>query len=176
MRALWDKDSFRALTDSEKLGYMLFATGPATTTSGLYRATLEGLAAEAGWPPKRLSEVAEALQASGLVAIDWGKRLVMVVDAVTNFPPANPSVLKGWAEDARLLPDCEVKSKWVRLVRESAKAEWVDEYFPIKTTTLAPSPDHQDTVSTPSRHRLDTARKRTRTRTRVKPPYPPGGC
>src|ERR1019366_5156709 len=55
---------------------------------------------------------AEVFQ-QGMAKADWGNRVVWVPNAIKHNQPANPNVVKSWATELDLIPECELKVEGV---------------------------------------------------------------
>jgi hypothetical protein len=67
---MWGDEKFRRFTDDGKLGFIFLLTHPALTSLGAMRGTMDGLAAELGWSPRRLRTALAPAMAHKMVEIN----------------------------------------------------------------------------------------------------------
>jgi hypothetical protein len=104
----WEAAALRPLADQTKLLLLHLLTGPHTTLlPGLYRLGRLQLAESIGWDDMhKLDAAIEDLRARRELAYDWVSRVVLVPRALAHEPPANPSMVLGWAAPLLEIPLC----------------------------------------------------------------------
>lgn len=109
----WGDAKFRALSALPPCGqglWLFLITGPHTgPIPGLFRAGRAAMAEELGWEVEDFDKAfAEALQ-QGMVEADFKARVVWIPNALKHNKPASPNVVKSWATEFDLIPECDLK-------------------------------------------------------------------
>lgn len=125
-RGLWDDPRFLGLSDTGKLFYVLLVTRPGGHSSGICRATVEGLAGDVRWSMERTRAHLLEVTRTGLVRYSLESRNLLIEDVLADFPPANPKMVDGWSRHVAALPSCPLRGRWsIALKRITAhRPEW----------------------------------------------------
>jgi hypothetical protein len=114
-RRMWNDEKFRKLSKPQPCGQALwfrFLCGPELgPIPGLFSAREPGLADAMGWDLKPFRQSFGELSGLGLAEADWEAGLVWVSNAIKYNEPANPNVVKSWADAWAELPECSLKTK-----------------------------------------------------------------
>jgi len=135
---IWCDAKFRSMSPAGQYVFLYLLTHPALTMIGAMRATVEGLAAELGWPlilpqskglpkglPKGLGEgfpkgFAEAFGEGIERGMVWHspEAAFLALPAFIKYnPPDNPNVVRGWRAIVDLLPECELRNQYFQRIR-----------------------------------------------------------
>lgn len=118
---MWGDERFRALTPMAPSGQALFVfliTGPFTSqVPGLIRAGLGALADELRWPSKALAKAFREIADQRMAFADLDARLIYLPNALKHNPPGNPNVIKSWASELAVLPECALKRQALAAMR-----------------------------------------------------------
>jgi hypothetical protein len=107
---IWNDEKFNALSDFGKLAFLFLLTHPSMTCLGAMRATIEGLAAELGWPVKIFSEAIDPAIEAGMIKLNAHARYIGLSNFLRYNKPEGPnSVKKAWVTAFDLLPECQEK-------------------------------------------------------------------
>ena len=113
----WGDEKFRKLSPIPSCGqglWLYLMTGPHTTSvPGLFRAGRAALAEAVGWSQEAFDKAFAEVFREGMAKADWGNRVVWVPNAIKHNQPANPNVVKSWATELDLIPECELKVEGV---------------------------------------------------------------
>lgn len=113
-RRMWNDEGFRSLSRPQPCGqflWMRLLCGPELgPIPGLFQAREPGLADALKWPIEPFRESFAELLRNGMAMADWEAGLVWVPGAIEYNEPANPNVVKSWADTWAELPECELKS------------------------------------------------------------------
>lgn len=112
--SIWNDERFSSLSPGGKLAYLFLITSPAMTGVGAMRASVVGMADEAGVSAKDFKDVF----ATGLALFDDKAKCVFVPNflnyqATVNI---NPNLVKGWVKQSEFLPECFLKELAIRNV------------------------------------------------------------
>jgi len=107
---IWADEKFRAFSDDGKLAFLFVLTHPHLTALGAMRGTLNGLAAELGWTPKRFqTAIALAIQC-GMIEVNEQASYIALPNFLRYNAPEGPnSVTKAWVAALESLPECPEK-------------------------------------------------------------------
>lgn len=121
--AIWSDEKVRGFNVDGKLAFVFVLTHPMMTSVGAMRATLSGLAAELGWPPRRLERaLAPALQAK-MIEVNGAAAYLCLPNFLKHNPPENPNVASAWGGVIReLVPECVERSALIRRCRDYLQA------------------------------------------------------
>src|SRR3972149_544770 len=93
---IWSDDKFAFASDACQLVFLHLLTTPFSTPFGLYKISMEALAAEKRWSLKAYRKgFAEVFQ-KGFALYDETHQVIWIPHFVKYNPPPNPNVLKGW--------------------------------------------------------------------------------
>lgn len=135
----WTDDKFMALSRAQPNGQTLWLyllTGPRTTPfPGLIVAREAVMADDLGWPLEGFREAFGEAFGEGLVDADWKAGVVVLRKALLTGSgrvreiarPASPNHLRGWSKFLYLVPDCRLKTEYLRTLE--AFAEGLGEAF-----------------------------------------------
>lgn len=114
----WSDDRFMALSQDAKLLWLRFLTGPEVTSlPGLILAGRAQLAEALRWSLEQFDRAfAELARDPGegrlpMAIADWTLRVVWLPRGHRYNAPQNPSVIRGWFELWRLIPECSLKRR-----------------------------------------------------------------
>lgn len=111
----WGDAKFRALSPIPPCGQGLFLyliTGPHTgPIPGLFRAGRAAMAEELGWELEAFDKAFREALNEGMVEADFKARVMWVPKAIRHNKPESPNVVRGWASEFDLIPECALK--WV---------------------------------------------------------------
>lgn len=110
---MWGDERFNRLSPIPACGqglWLYLLTGPHTgPIPGLFRAGRAAMAEELGWDQQAFDKAfAEAL-AEGLVKADLKARVMWLPNAIKYNKPESPNVVKSWAAEFDLIPECDLK-------------------------------------------------------------------
>lgn len=113
----WGDEKFRKLSPMPSCGqglWLYLMTGPHTTSvPGLFRAGRAALAESLGWSQDAFDEAFEEVFREGMAKADWHHRVVWIPNSIKHNEPASPNVVKSWATELDLIPECELKEEAV---------------------------------------------------------------
>jgi hypothetical protein len=108
---IWNDSKFRCLSDDGKLSFLFVLTHPHMTALGAMRATLDGLAAELGWPAKRFRTAIQPAVEAGLIDTNESAAYLALPNFLRYNEPEGPnSVKKAWINALDYIPECSEKS------------------------------------------------------------------
>ncbi len=121
VRMCGDK-KFRRLSRPHANGQTLFLhllTGPHTEgIPGLSMIGEMGLAESLGWDLEGFRKAFAEVYREGMAEGDWEARVVLVPNAIKYNAPESPNVVRSWVKVFDMIPECDLKGKWlVRLNR-----------------------------------------------------------
>lgn len=110
---LWGDEKFRRLTPLQPSGQALWLyllTGPHTTQiPGLYRAGKAAMAEDLGWSTEALHEALQEALNEGMAEADFSARVIWIKNAINYNTPESVNVVKSWAGEWELIPECDLK-------------------------------------------------------------------
>lgn len=113
----WGDEKFRKLSPIPSCGqglWLYLMTGPHTTSvPGLFRAGRAALAEELGWSQEAFDKAFEEVFQQGMAKADWHHRVIWIPNSIKHNEPASPNVVKSWATELDLIPECELKGEAV---------------------------------------------------------------
>ena len=145
---IWQDEKFRAFPDDGKLAFLFLLTHPALTLVGAMRGTLAGLAAELGWPLRRLeAALAPAIEA-GMIELNLPAAFLGLPKFLRHNPADNPSVVKSWVRVAvEYLPECPERARLIARCRATLAGTYLEAFdlaladaFPAGLPTPCPTP------------------------------------
>jgi len=126
---IWQDEKFRAFTDDGKLAFLFLLTHPALTLVGAMRGTLAGLAAELGWPPRRLDRALAPAIKAGMVEINLAVPFIGLPKFLRHNPPDNPNVVKSWVRvTVEHLPECPERDALITRCRAALTGAFLDAF------------------------------------------------
>jgi uncharacterized phage protein (TIGR02220 family) len=173
---IWQDERFRTFTDDGKLAFRFLLTHPAMTSVGAMRGTVAGLAAELGWPPRRLARaLAPALDAA-MVEINADAAFVALPRFLRHNPPDNPNVAKAWVTViGEYLPECPERTALVERRRATLDGAFLtafDQVFAEAFPKGLPEP-FAEPLGEPSANGMPI--QGTRSKEQGTTPQPPSG-
>ena len=122
----WGDEKFRRLTPIPPCGqglWLFLITGPHTgPIPGLFRAGRAAMAEELGWEVEDFEEAFQEAFREGMVEADFKARVVWVPNAIRHNKPESPNVVKSWAAEFDLIPECPLKWKALEALKASIHA------------------------------------------------------
>jgi hypothetical protein len=131
---MWHDASFLAMTPPEPSGQWLWVyllTGPRTTQlPGLVVAREAVMADDLRWDVEGFRKAFGECFQEGLLDADWKAGVVVLRKALLTSSgapretarPGNPNVLKSWSQHLRQVPDCGLKTSYLRTLKSFAEA------------------------------------------------------
>lgn len=117
---------FRKLSPIPPCGqglWIYLLTGPHTTSvPGLFRAGRAALAEALGWSQEAFDKAFEEVFQLGMAKADWGNRVVWLPNGIKHNEPASPNVVKSWATELDLIPECELKVEGIAGIASALSA------------------------------------------------------
>lgn len=118
---IWNDDKFPFASDECQLVFFHLITTPFSSPFGLYKASIEALAAEKRWPVKAYREAfAEAFE-KGFVKYDERTQVILLPHFLKYNPPGNPNVLKSWGKQFQEIPASPLKSEFYEELKAFTK-------------------------------------------------------
>ncbi|MCE3269681.1 MAG: hypothetical protein K0S57_78 [Ramlibacter sp.] len=122
----WGDAKFRALSPIPPCGqglWLFLITGPHTgPIPGLFRAGRAAMAEELGWETKDFDEAFREAFEQGMVEADFKARVMWIPKAILHNKPESPNVVKSWAAEFNLIPECDLKWKAFEALKASIHA------------------------------------------------------
>ena len=119
---IWNDAKFMAMPDDGKLVFLFVLTHPHQTGVGAMRATVDGLASELEWTPKRFREGLREPFRNGMIRADEKAHLFALPNFLKYNPLENDNVIIGQATALDLIPECSLKDDICQWVREHWEA------------------------------------------------------
>jgi hypothetical protein len=117
---IWNDADFVALSDQGKLLWFFLYTHPHMTSIGAMRATKEGLRAELKWSEVSFNGAFSELLGKPFIEVDEGACFLCFPNFLKYNPPENPNVVKSWDAIIDLIPECELKDKYLQSLKAFA--------------------------------------------------------
>lgn len=122
----WGDAKFRALTPIPPCGqglWLFLITGPHTgPIPGLFRAGRAAMAEELGWEMEAFDKAFLEAFEQGMVEADFKARVMWIPQAIKHNKPESPNVVKSWATEFDLIPECDLKWKAFEAMKSSIHA------------------------------------------------------
>lgn len=122
----WSDEKFRALSPIPPCGqglWLFLVTGPHTgPIPGLFRAGRASMAEELDWDQEAFDKAFQEAFREGMVKADFKARLVWLPNAIKHNRPESPNVVKSWAAEFDLLPECDLKREAFEALKASVHA------------------------------------------------------
>lgn len=122
----WGDEKFRKLSKMPACGqglWLFLITGPHTCPiPGLFRAGRAAMAEELDWDLEDFDKAFQEVFHQGMVEADFKARVVWVPKAIKHNKPESPNVVKSWAAEFDLIPECDLKRKALEHLRASVHA------------------------------------------------------
>jgi hypothetical protein len=117
----WSDEKFRVLSPVQPSGqglWFFLLTGPHTgPIPGLFRAGRAAMAEELGWPLEAFDEAFREVFQQGMAKADFTARLMWLPNAIKHNKPESPNVVKSWAPEFDLLPECPLKLEALEAIK-----------------------------------------------------------
>lgn len=117
----WSDEKFRALSSVQPSGqglWFFLLTGPHTgPIPGLFRAGRAAMAEELGWPLEAFDKAFREVSEQGMAKADFVARLMWLPNAIKHNKPESPNVVKSWAPEFDLLPECPLKLEALEAIK-----------------------------------------------------------
>lgn len=114
---IWNDDKFPFATDQCQLVFFHILTTPMSTPFGLYKASVEALAAEKRWDVKAYRKAFEEAFRAGFVKYDERAQVILIPNFLKYNPPNNPNVLKAWANIYEEIPKSPLKDEFFQSLK-----------------------------------------------------------
>lgn len=118
---IWADERFRKLSPMPPCGQSLWLflltcpfTGP---MPGIFRAGPAAMAEELGWTLEAFTQAFDEASAQGMVKADFKARLVWLPKAIEYNRPESPNVVRHWASQYSLLPECPLLDEAIASIR-----------------------------------------------------------
>lgn len=115
--AFWNDEKVRTFDDDGRLAFLYLLTTPTMTSVGAMRSTLAGLAAELGWPPRRLEKALARAIEHGMVEVNAAAAWIALPKFQRHNAPESPNVAKAWAAAIGTLPECSERQALIERCR-----------------------------------------------------------
>jgi hypothetical protein len=116
---IWGDEKFRLFTDDGKLAFIFLLTHPAQSALGAMRGTPAGLAAELGWPVRRLRTALTPAIEQRMVEVNEAASYIALPNFMKFNPAENPNVAQAWVSAFDLIPECPEKQGLIVRCRAS---------------------------------------------------------
>jgi len=122
----WGDEKFRRLSPMPPCGqglWLFLITGPFTgPVPGLFRAGRAAMAEELDWSLEAFDKAFGEAFREGMVKADFRARVVWVPNAIKHNKPESPNVVKSWATELDLIPECPLKWEAIEALKASVYA------------------------------------------------------
>lgn len=122
----WGDAKFRALSSIPPCGqglWLFLITGPHTgPIPGLFRAGRAAMAEELDWDIEAFDKAFDEAFQQGMVEADFKARVMWIPQAIKHNKPESPNVVKSWATEFDLIPECDLKWKAFESLKASIHA------------------------------------------------------
>lgn len=122
----WGDEKFRSLSALPPCGqglWLFLITGPHTgPIPGLFRAGRAAMAEELDWELEAFDKAFQEVFHQGMVKADFKARVMWVPNAIKHNRPESPNVVKSWAAEFDLIPECDLKREALEHLRASVYA------------------------------------------------------
>jgi hypothetical protein len=122
----WGDAKFRQLSPIPPCGqglWLFLITGPHTgPIPGLFRAGRAAMAEELGWGMEAFDKAFGEAFRQGMVEADFTARVMWVPRAISHNKPESPNVVRSWAAEFDLIPECDLKWRAFEALKASIHA------------------------------------------------------
>lgn len=122
----WGDEKFRALSPMPPCGqglWLFLITGPHTgPIPGLFRAGRAAMAEELDWDIEAFDKAFQEAFRQGMVKADFKARVMWVPNAIKHNKPESPNVVRSWATEFDLIPECDLKREAFESLKSSIHA------------------------------------------------------
>ena len=109
----WGDEKFRSLSPMQASGqglWLFLITGPHTgPIPGLFRAGRAAMAEELDWDVEAFDKAFQEVFQQGMVKADFKARVMWIPKAISHNKPESPNVVRSWATEFDLIPECDLK-------------------------------------------------------------------
>lgn len=123
---MWGDQKFCDLSPLPPCGqglWMFLLTGPHTgPIPGLFRAGRAAMAEELNWDQEAFDKAFLEVLSKGMVDADWKAKVVWIPNAISCNRPESPNVVRSWASEWDLIPECELKLNAYHALKASIHA------------------------------------------------------
>lgn len=130
---IWNDDKFPFSSDDCQLVWFHLSTTPLTGPIGIYKASLEGLAAEKRWPLKKYEKAFREGLGKGFWKYDEKHQIVLFPKFFKHNKPENPNVLRSWIKFYEEIPSSELKSESIQSLKDFAEG-WGEAFAKVCQT------------------------------------------
>lgn len=118
----WGDEKFRELSPMPPSGqglWLFLICGPHTgPIPGLFRAGRAAMAEELGWEMEAFDKAFGEVLQQGMAKADFRARVVWVPKAIKHNRPESPNVVRSWASEFDLIPECSLKWEALAALRD----------------------------------------------------------
>ena len=140
---IWGDQKFRKLSHSGKLVWFYLLTGPQTMSlPGIFEAGEARMAEDLEMTLELFRESFREVFQLGLVMVDWKARVVVIPNAPKYNPPHNPNILKSWAKQFDVIPECELKNKYYQILKSFIESLGESFAKSFRESFPKPTPNH----------------------------------
>jgi hypothetical protein len=118
---IWNDDKFPFVSDDCQLLWFHLSTTPLTGPIGIYKATLEGLAAEKRWSLQRYRKAFAEGLGKGFWKYDERFHVVLFPKFFKYNKPENPNVLISWVKVYDEIPNSILKDESIQSLKDFAE-------------------------------------------------------
>lgn len=118
---IWNDDKFPFVSDQCQLMFFHLLTTPMSSPFGLYKASIEALAAEKRWDVKAYRKAFTEGLSNGFMKYDERHLVILIPNFLKYNPPNNPNVLISWKNIYDEIPNCDIKSEFYQSLKDSMK-------------------------------------------------------
>jgi hypothetical protein len=118
---IWADKDFNTLTTEEKFVWLHLLTNPFASATGIYNASLAGLAANARMEQVLYSESFEKISNIFSISHDPDAQVFYIGKYLLYNKPANPNVFKSILKPVRLVTECQLRYDFVHESRFAAE-------------------------------------------------------
>ena len=112
---MWCDKKFTSLSKAQPCGQALWfflLTGPHTgPIPGLFRAGRASMAEDLDWEQEGFDKAFLEVLNQGMAKADFTSKLVWLPNALKLNKPESPNVVRSWAQEWELLPECDLKNE-----------------------------------------------------------------
>lgn len=118
---MWGDEKFCALSPiqpSAQALWIFLLTGPHTgPIPGLFRSGRAAMAEELNWDLEAFEEAFREVFQQGMAQADWKAKVVWIPNAIKCNRPESPNVVRSWASEWALIPECDLKREAYKSLR-----------------------------------------------------------
>jgi len=118
---IWSDDKFPFCSDDAQLVFFHLHTNERTNALGIYKASIEALAADKRWGTERYAKGLGECLHNGFVKYDERFHVVYFPRYLKWNKPANPNVLTSWLKSLDFIPNSNLKVEFLQSLNEYVK-------------------------------------------------------